>query len=460
MLQIIYNFMNQFKFNKMQVFSIILILLAFVPAYSGASVKNPKKKPNILIFYIDDMGYSQPSCYGGKLIKTPNIDRISSNGIRFTNGYVSAPICSPSRVGLLTGRYQARTGHDANSGRTPGRELDLEEVTLAELLKEQGYKTGIIGKWHVGETELSHLPLARGFDYFVGHSGNINEMKGRQYIRENESVDFPAHPITSETWGNRAVEFISENQKDPFFLYLAFNAIHAPIEAKKETLEELSYIVNERARVYAGLIKEADDAIGVVMKKLREAGLEENTLIFCISDNGGAFQLAEMDGFRGRKWYVFEGGIRVPYMVQWKGVIDAGRVSDEPVIQLDVLPTALAVSGGTPAPGKELDGINLLPLLKGEKESLEREALYWRFGSQYAIRKGDWKLVKAIKTQDKPMLVNLKNDPGERFDLSEEYPEIVKELQEMWNEWNSQMIPPRWHDERWNREDYRSVLQQ
>jgi arylsulfatase A-like enzyme len=440
---------------------IILLLISFAssPVFSEASSAESRKKPNILIFYIDDMGYSQPSCYGGKLINTPNIDQIARNGIRFTHGYVSAPICSPSRVGLLTGRYQSRTGHDANSGRTPGRELDLSEVTIAELLKDQGYKTGIIGKWHVGETALAHLPLARGFDYFVGHGGNVNEMRGRQYMEGNESVDFPAHPITSETWGRKAVEFITENQKEPFFLYLAFNAIHTPIVAKNETLEELNYIENERARNYAGLIKEADEAIGEVMQKIRDLDLEENSLIFCISDNGGAFQLAEMDGFRGRKWYVFEGGIRVPFMMQWKGVIEPGRISEEPVIQLDVLPTALAVSGGKPAPGKELDGVNLLPLLTGKKDKLEREALYWRFGSQYAIRKGDWKLVKAIKTQDKPMLVNLQDDPGERYDLSEKYPDKAKELQEMWDEWNSRMLPPRWHDERWNREDYRSDLQ-
>ncbi len=323
-------------------------------------------------------------------------------------------------------------------------------------MKKEGYKTGIVGKWHVGETELAHLPLARGFDYFVGHGGNINEKRGRQYMEGNESVDFPAHPITSETWANRAMDFISENHKDPFFLYLAFNAIHTPIVAKEETLEKLSYIENERARLYAGLIKEADDAIGLVMRKLQELDLEEKTLIFCISDNGGAFRLAEMNGFRGRKWYVFEGGIRVPYMVQWKGVIKPGKISDEPVIQLDVLPTALAVAGGNVEPEKELDGVNLLPLLTGEKESLDREALYWRFGSQYAVRKGDWKLVKAIKTQDKPMLVNLKNDPGERFDLTKKYPEIAKELQKMWDDWNSRMKPPRWHDDRWNREDYRS----
>ncbi|MFC2081071.1 sulfatase [Bacteroidota bacterium] len=437
-------------------FVTLAALLSYCPESSG---KKPDKQPNILILYIDDMGYSQPSCYGGELISTPNMDQIAANGIRFTNGYVSAPICGPSRVGLLTGRYQARTGHDANSGRAPGKELDLNEVTLAEYLKKEGYKTGIVGKWHLGETELAHLPLSRGFDYYVGHGGNINEKNGRQYMKGNKSVEFPAHPITSETWGKRAVEFISENCNDPFFLYLAFNAIHTPIVAKEETLEKLSYIENKQARLYAGLIKEADDAIGEVMKKLRDLDLLENTLVFCISDNGGAYPIAEMNGFRGRKWYVFEGGIRVPYMVQWKGVIEPGRISDEPVIQLDVLPTALAAAGGNAAPEKELDGLNLLPLLTGKKENLGREALYWRFGSQFAIRKGDWKLVKAIKTQDKPMLVNLKNDPGERYDLAEEYPEITKELQEMWNEWNSRMKPPRWNDDRWNRDDYRSELQ-
>lgn len=413
------------------------------------------QKPNVVIFYIDDMGYSQPSCYGGKLITTPNIDKLAQNGTRFTNGYVSASICSPSRIGLLTGRYQAHTGHDANGGSAIGRELDLKEVTIAQRLKDLGYTTGIVGKWHVGETNLEHLPLARGFDYYCGHAGNINENKGRQYIDGNESIEFPADPITSETWGKKSIGFISKNNPKttgkPFFLYLAFNAVHTPIVAKNETLEKLNYIENEKARNYAGLIIEADEALGKVMTKIQEMGLEENTLIYCISDNGGAYQFAEMGGLRGRKWYLFEGGIRVPYIVQWKGKIAPGSVSHEQVIQLDVLPTVIAAAGGEVKSEWRIDGKNQLPYLTGKVKTIERDALYWRFGTQFAIRKGDWKLVKALETQKEPMLVNLKEDVGETTDLSSSYPEKVKELQQMWDKWNSRMLPPRWIDQRWNR---------
>lgn len=432
------------------------LAVLFGTGINCSAQKNVKNaKPNVVIFYIDDMGYSQPSCYGGKLIATPNIDKLAQNGIRFTNGYVSACICSPSRVGLLTGRYQAHTGHDAISGNAIGQELDLKEVTIAQRLKDLGYTTGIVGKWHVGETNLEHLPLARGFDYYYGHTGNINEKKGRQYIDGNESIEFPADPITSETWGRKSIEFISNNNPKttgkPFFLYLAFNAVHTPIVAKNETLVKLSYIENEKAKNYAGLIIEADEALGKVMNKIQEMGLEENTLVYCISDNGGAYQLAEMDGLRGRKWYLFEGGIRVPYIVQWKGKISPGKVSDEQVIQLDVLPTVIAAAGGEVKSDWGIDGINQLPYLTGKVKAIEREALYWRFGSQFAIRKGDWKLVKALETQKEPMLVNLKEDVGEITDLSSSYPEKVKELQQMWDKWNSRMLPPRWVDKRWNR---------
>jgi len=214
----------------------------------------------------------------------------------------------------------------------------------------------------------------------------------------------------------------------------------------------LSFIENEQARTYSGMIRETDEAIGRVMEFLQESGLEEQTIIFCISDNGGAYKLAEMNGFRGRKWYLFEGGIRVPFIVQWKAKIPGGQVIKEPVIQLDVLPTLLDLTGGLPAPGKELDGMNLLPLMTGKVDTLDREALYWRFGTQYAIRKGSWKLVKALQTQEEPMLVNLDHDPGEQVDLSDEYPELKKNLISSWQDWNEKMIPPRWEDNRWNRD--------
>ena len=445
----IYSSLKYIKIGSL----ITCLLFSLIDCQSQSAFVTNKEKPNIIIFYIDDMGYGQPSCYGGKLMETPYIDRLAENGVRFTDGYVAAPICGPSRVGLMTGRYQARTGHDAN-GRSADKSLVLDEVTMGELLKKQGYATGIVGKWHLGATERQYLPMSRGFDHYVGHEGNINEKGGLGYIRGNKSVDFQDHPITSDAWAEESIKFIDKNKKDPFFLYLAFNAVHTPIAAKEETLQALSHIRNERERAYAGMIKEADEAIGQVMSYLDKANLEENTIIFCISDNGGAFSAADMNGLRGRKWYLFEGGIRVPYIVQWKGKIEAGQVIEEPVIQLDVLPTALALAGGEPAKGKELDGVNLLPLLTGQSESLNRDALYWRFGSQYAIRKGKWKLVKALQTQESPMLVNLETDPFEKIDLSDKHPELKQELQSNWDQWNAKMLPPRWEDRRWDRVEF------
>jgi len=448
------NFKKQFF---MKFLFMICLLFSLIDCQSQSTFVSKKEKPNIIVFYIDDMGYSQPSSYGGTLIKTPNIDLLSKKGMSFSNGYATGPICSPSRVGILTGRYQARTGHDGISSK-PGCELNINEVTIAQRLKTLGYTTGIVGKWHLGDATPNYLPLKRGFDYFYGHSGNINENRGMGYIDGDKSITFPSHPITSETWANKSTEFIesskSKNKDAPFFLFLSFNAIHTPIVAKEETLEKLSYIKDVNARTYAGLILEADDAIGKVMNKLRELNLEENTLIYFISDNGGAYRFAEMDGLRGRKWYLFEGGIRVPFVVQWLGHIPEGLVSDEPVIQLDVLPTCISAAGGSVDASWNIDGKNLLPLLTGNNKQLHRDALYWRFGTQFAIRQGDWKLVKALKTQDKPMLVNLTKDKGETIDLSLQFPDKYEELLNKWNKWNKQMESPRWEDERWDRLEF------
>ena len=235
--------------------TVLILLFGFVASLSHGQ-KEPDK-PNIIIFYIDDMGYGQPSSYGGQLIITPNIDKMADNGVRFTDGYVAAPICGPSRVGLMTGRYQARTGHDAN-GRSIEKSLVLDEVTMAELLNKQGYTTGIVGKWHLGAVEPEYLPLARGFDHYIGHEGNINEKGGLGYIQGNKAIDFPDHPITSDAWEEESIKFIDKRKKDPFFLYLAFNAIHTPIAAKEETMNQLLHIKNERHRAYAGMIKKPE----------------------------------------------------------------------------------------------------------------------------------------------------------------------------------------------------------
>jgi arylsulfatase A-like enzyme len=406
-------------------------------------------RPNILVFYLDDMGWAQPGCYGGKLAPTPHIDSLAANGVRFTDGYVSACICGPSRAGLMTGRYQARTGHDANGNR-PGRELLLSETTIAQRLKAAGYATAITGKWHLGDTDARFLPVSRGFDFSVGTVGNLGEGGGPAFYRGGELLkELPGAPITSPVFAREAVKFIEASRDKPWFLYLPFNAVHTPHVASPPWLEKFKHLPNRRDQNYAALIAEADEAIGTVMAKLRELKLEENTLVFCISDNGGAASQAEMGGLRGRKWFVWEGGIRVPWIVQWKGRVPGGRVVSEPVIQLDVLPTALAAAGVEAKAEWQLDGVNLLPLLEGKADKLAPRDLFFRFGVQGAVRSGDWKLVKAAKDME-PMLVNLAQDRGEQKDLSAQFPDKKRELQARFDRWNAQMQPPRWTDERWN----------
>ena len=433
---------------------------------AALAADGPGKKPNILIFYMDDMGWAQPGCYGGKMAPTPNIDALAKGGVRFTDGYSSGCICSPGRVGLLTGRYQSRTGHDANPGRA-GRELLLTETTMAQRLKSAGYTTGIVGKWHLGDTSAEFMPLARGFDFAVGSVGNLGEGKGPSFYRGKEMLnELAGAPITSPVYAREAIGFMEQSREKPWFLYLAFNAVHAPHVASAKWLEKFKNLPRHDQQ-YAALVAEADEAVGDVMTKLRAMKQEEDTLIFLISDNGGAYANAEMGGLRGHKWYVWEGGVRVSWIAAWKGRVPGGRVSHEPVIQLDVLPTALAAAGlGVPPSGgsgepaqagtPNLDGVNLLPLLEGKTDKLAPRELYFRFGVQHAVRAGDWKLVKAGKDME-PMLVNLAQDPGEQKDLSAQFPDRKKDMQALFDKWDSTMKPPRWEDQRWNGEDRKEL---
>ncbi|MGB8166949.1 MAG: sulfatase-like hydrolase/transferase [Chthoniobacteraceae bacterium] len=433
----------------------LLRLVASLLLTGSVALAATTNKPNVLILFVDDMGWAQPGCYGGKLAPTPNIDALAAGGVRFTDGYSSGCICSPGRVGLMTGRYQARTGHDANPTRA-GRELLLTETTMAQRMKALGYTTGIVGKWHLGDSSSEFMPPARGFDFAVGSVGNLGEGKGPGFYRGKDLTDeLPGAPITSPVYARESIKFIEENKDKAWFLYLAFNAVHSPHVASEKWLEKFKDLP-KRDALYAGLIAEADEAIGDVMAKLRELKQEENTLIFLISDNGGAYANAEMGGLRGHKWFCWEGGIRVSWIAAWKGHVPGGRVSHEPVIQLDVLPTALAAAGGEVKPEWQLDGVNLLPLLEGKTDKLDPRALYFRFGVQYAVREGDWKLVKASKDMS-PMLVNLASDLGEQTDLSAQQPEKAKALQTLWDKWNATMQPPRWEDQRWNGDDDRKA---
>ena len=427
------------------------------------------RKPNVVVIVADDLGYGDLGVHGCKDVPTPNIDSIAKNGVRFTSGYVSGPYCSPTRAGLLTGRYQQRFGHEFNPG-APGKGaedvgLPLKETTLADRLKTAGYKTGLVGKWHLGHAD-KYLPTARGFDEFFGFLGGAHTYlrpgAGLNAIRRgNESVDEKEY--LTDAFTREAVSFIDRHAKSPFFLYLAPNAVHGPLEAVEPYLKRFPDIKDEKRRTYAAMLAALDDGIGKVLAKLKAAGIENDTLIVFISDNGGPEQVNASDNgpLRAGKATTWEGGIHVPFFVQWKAKLPVGKTYDHPVIQLDLLPTVLTAAGVEVKADWKLDGVNLLLYVLGEKTVAPHDALYWRFGGQLAIRAGDWKLVKAVDgggraggggaaarrekaTVEGAKLFNLKDDLGEQTDLAEKNPDKVKELAALWQKWNAELIPPAW----------------
>jgi arylsulfatase A-like enzyme len=418
-------------------------------------------KPNVVVLYVDDMSWAQPGCYGGQLVPTPHIDQLAETGVRFTNGYSSGCICSPGRVGLITGRYQARSGHDSNTTNNPASELLLSEVTIAQRLKAAGYTTGLVGKWHLGQSSLAYLPQSRGFDFSVGSLGNIKAKIAPSdppfYFRGQETFNnLPGAPVTSPVYAKEACDFIERNTDRPWFLLLSFNAVHDPKAASPKWVDRFAHLPKDE-QYYAAAVAEADAAVGRVIAAVREHDQEDNTLIFFLSDNGNGQGAADTGGVRGKKWTVWEGGIRVSWIASWKGRIPGGRVLQDPVIQLDILPTALAAAGVSVQPDWEIDGANLLPLLEGTQAALAPRELYFRFGAQHAVRAGDWKLVKASASME-PMLVNLADDPGETNDLSEQEPAKRKEMETLYTTWNAKMQPPRWQDHRWNHPEKQAAI--
>jgi arylsulfatase A-like enzyme len=413
------------------------------------------KKPNVVVILSDDVGYGEFGFQGNKEIPTPNIDSIAKNGVRFTQGYVAATYCSPCRAGLLTGRYPTRFGHEFNEGGPTGKNnrfgLPVEEKTMADRLKALGYATCAVGKWHLGGGP-QFIATARGFDEFYGTVANTPFFNPPNFIDTRVSPDVT--PVkddkfyTTDAYGERAVDWIGKQKGKPFFLYLPFNAQHAPLQATKKYLDRFPNIADEDRRTFAAMMSAMDDAVGKVLARIREMGQEENTIIFFLSDNGGPTKktTAGNKPLRGFKATTLEGGIRVPFCVQWKGKIKPGQTYEHPIIQLDILPTVLHAAGARPdAPGKPLDGVDLLPYLTGENSGKPHEVLYWRFGAQWAIRKGDFKLVaSSIDGVDKVLLYNLQDDVGETKDLAAAMPEKVKELKADWDKWSSEQEKPRW----------------
>jgi arylsulfatase A-like enzyme len=428
----------------------LAVSLLLVSAVSAAD----ERKPNILIFLADDEGYGELGCQGSKDITTPYIDSIATNGIRFTNGYVSGPYCSPTRAGLMTGRYQTRFGHEFNGGGGQGNPpfgLPLTERTIADRLKALGYATCAVGKWHLGGGP-EFLPMKRGFDEFYGTVANTPFFNPPNFIDSRVSpVVTPVKDdsfYTTDAYAARAVDWIEKNKAKPWFLYLPFNAQHAPLQATKKYLDRFPQITDERRKTFAAMMSAKDDAVGLVLAKVRELGQEENTLVFYLTDNGGPTEqtTSRNDPLRGRKATTLEGGVRVPFLVQWKGKIPAGKTFEDPVIQLDLLPTAVAAAGGKIDPAWKLDGVNLLPYLTGTAKGKPHDTLYWRFGEQWAIRKGDWKLVVSRIDGSTPRLFNLAEDIGEAKDLTTARPEKVKELTDAWQAWNKEQREPLWRE--------------
>ena len=431
----------------------IPFVLAALLMVSGVPARAQGTQPNVVIVVADDLGYGDVGFHGCKDIPTPNLDRLAAGGVRFTNGYVTGPYCSPTRAALLTGRYQQRFGHEFNPGGGMGQAgLPVDQATVADRLKRAGYRTALIGKWHLGGQPQFH-PNKRGFDEFFGFLGGANAFLPRNGAVPNierngtpvEEKEYLTDALTREALG-----FVERNRARPFMLYLAFNAVHTPMHADEARLKRFESIPDMRRRTYAAMLSAMDDGVGRVMEKLRSAGLEEKTLVFFFSDNGGptmqgtSINGSRNDPLRGSKRTTLEGGLRVPFVVSWKGRLPAGKVYEQPVAQIDVAPTALAAAGVELK--AEIEGVDLLPFLTGRSQGNPHEALYWRFGEMMAVRQGDWKLVKYDATPAK--LYNLAKDIGESTDLSSSEGERAKAMQASWEKWNTRNVAPLWGGQR------------
>jgi arylsulfatase A-like enzyme len=434
------------------------LVLPDLPGLAGLTSSAPPqapgssrgRKPNIVLILADDLGYGDLGVQGCPDIPTPNVDGLAQHGTRFTDAYVSCPVCSPTRAGLLTGRYQQRFGHETNPGPQEAADsafgLPVSETLMPQRLKALGYRTGMVGKWHLGyKPELQ--PSRRGFDEFFGFLGGAHAYlpaRGQaQILRGTEPVTEKEY--LTDAFAREAAAFIDRHRRDPFFLYLAFNAVHTPMQSVDKYRARFGAIKDETRRTHAAMLAAMDDGVGQVLKTLRQHELERDTLVIFLSDNGGPTPQTTSSNapLRGYKAQMWEGGIRIPFMVQWKGRLPEGRVCRRPVISLDLLPTAVAAGGGTVSPDWKLDGVNLLPLLAGETAAVPHETLCWRMVDKRAIRHGDWKLV--VETgQKQPALFNLAEDIGEKRDLAGAMPEKVKELEDRYRAWSAQMIPPAW----------------
>jgi arylsulfatase A-like enzyme len=431
------------------------------------------RKPNFVVFLADDLGVHDLGALGARDLKTPHIDALATSGARFTNWYAAAPVCAPSRASLLTGRYPQRCGVPGN-----GQALRPSEQTIAAALKPAGYATGIFGKWHLGDTAET-VPNAHGFDRFVGfHAGCIDYYSHRYYWGErsnppvynfhdlwrNRTEAFEDGSYSTEIFAREAAQFVRENRANPFFLYVPFNGVHYPMHAPRKYVERFPDLDPER-RMYAAMLSAVDDGVGQVMQALGEARLLDHTFVLFTGDNGatreeraGLHQQPAKAGdnrpFRGNKFSAFDGGMHVPMVMNWPGVIPKGQLRHQIGSHLDLLPTFCAAAGAPVPADRTLDGFDALPMAVSDAES-RHDAIYWSSGGQLAVRRGKWKLVKDGKTFDgtpagsKPLpgddalfLSNVEEDPGESRNLRHENPAVLDELLTMAEKWLADVKRP------------------
>ncbi len=438
--------------NRLHRYFGLLLLVAI--SFVAASCSPAPQSPNLIILFSDDAGYADFGFHGSDLIRTPHLDRLASSGVQFSNGYVTASVCSPSRAGLMTGRYQQRFGHELNLPGKPDptvpdsmRGLPLSERTIADWLSDAGYATGLIGKWHLGLEDHFH-PINRGFDEFFG----MRKGSGPYYTGRNQTIEDGMTRVHADSldyltdeFGTRAIDFIDRNQEDPFFLFVSFTTPHTPMHAPEAMMpeERPRFETQVRAR-YSAMMRSLDDNVGRILEALDTRGLRENTLIFFANDNGGAmpFNGSLNAPLRGAKGTALEGGNRVPFVMSWPGTVPGNRIVHDPVITLDILPTFLAAAGAPMPADRTLDGADLMPLLTGVSETAPHDTLFWKMQWGAAVRAGKWKLVRT--PSEEHWLFNLDEDVAEANDLSEDHPEILERLRSSLEAWETTHPAPIW----------------
>lgn len=400
-----------------------IISQALADPIKEKSAKGANRKPNIVLILVDDLGYGDTSCYGNKENRTPHLERLAKQGVRFTQFYVANPLCAPTRVSLMTGKQPVRTSLPNNPNfRDPEAGLDPKEVTIAQVLKKAGYATGLVGKWHLGYAP-KFRPCERGFDEYFGFLSGWADYYEHTYnegtkwmFRNREPEDRPGY--MTDIFTEEAISFIDRHKGSdkPFFLYLAYNTPHSPEQVPDDWKERAD------GNVYRAMVENMDDAVGKVVKHIDDAGLGRDTLIVWMSDNGadGRGSNAPLRGHKGQLW---EGGIRIPAIVRWTGRIPAGKVSSEQAVSMDLFTTFAKLGGGDPSTG--IDGKDILPVMECKARSPHKE-LYFLYEDQFAIRRGDLKLVQMPGKP--PQLFDLAEDIGEERDISAERPQEAKKL--------------------------------